>query len=119
MDPHAARSRALGEVAAQKHRGARRGADGDPVGYLPRPDGQRAGTAGDDTCGALPAIRAAPTMGAALCRHLSHSRSGSESAVIPPPTPSTAEPSAANSTVRIATLSSHPATGEAKPTVPQ
>ena len=38
---------------------------------------------------------------------------------MPPPTPSTAEPSAPNSTVRIATLSSHPATGDAKPTVPQ
>ena len=38
---------------------------------------------------------------------------------MPPPTPSTAEPSAPNSTVRIATFSSHPATGDAKPTVPQ
>ena len=58
-------------------------------------------------------------MGAALCRHSSHSASGSESAVIPPPTPSTALPLVSNSTVRIATLNSHPAIGEAKPTVPQ
>ena len=60
-----------------------------------------------------------PMIGAALCRHSSHSRSGSESAVMPPPTPRTALPSASNSTVRIATLSSQPATGDAKPTVPQ
>ena len=53
--------------------------------------------------------------GAALCRHSSHSRSGSESAVMPPPTPRTALPAASNSTVRIATFSSHPATGDAKP----
>ena len=38
---------------------------------------------------------------------------------MPPPTPSTAVPSAANSTVRIATFSSQPAIGDAKPTVPQ
>ena len=34
-----------------------------------------------------------PMNGAALSRHSSHSRSGSESAVMPPPTPSTALPS--------------------------
>ena len=58
-------------------------------------------------------------IGAALCRHSSHSASASESAVIPPPDPSTALPAASNSTVRIATLSSQPAIGDAKPTVPQ
>src|SRR5258707_2910509 len=80
-------------------------------------DGQRAETAGQDTRRPVPAVL--PMIGAALCRHSSHSRSGSESAVIPPPTPSTADPSAPNSTVRIATFSSQPATGDAKPTVPQ
>ena len=39
--------------------------------------------------------------------------------MIPPPTPRMADPSAPNSTVLMATLSSHPATGDAKPTVPQ
>ncbi len=39
--------------------------------------------------------------------------------MIPPPTPSTALPMVSNSTVRIATLNSHPAMGDAKPTVPQ
>ena len=110
----------FGEVTAQKHR--RRSGGVQTViadGHLSRPDGQRAGTAGDDPRRALPAVRVAPTIGAALCRHSSHSGSGSESAVIPPPTPSTAEPSASNSTVRIATFSSQPASGEAKPTVPQ
>src|SRR5947209_6733025 len=62
---------------------------------------------------------AAPMIRAALCRHSSHSASGSESAVIPPPEPSTALPAASNSTVRMATFSSHPATGDAKPIVPQ
>ena len=38
---------------------------------------------------------------------------------MPPPTPSTALPWPSNSTVRIATFSSHPAIGEANPTVPQ
>jgi hypothetical protein len=38
---------------------------------------------------------------------------------MPPPTPSTARDDASNSTVRIATFSSQPATGEAIPTVPQ
>ena len=57
-------------------------------------------------------------IGAALCRHSSHSASGSESAVMPPPTQHDV-PEASNSTVRIATFSSRPATGDAKPTVPQ
>jgi len=39
--------------------------------------------------------------------------------MIPPPDPSTALPARSNSTVRIATFSSQPATGDAKPTVPQ
>ncbi|SKV85617.1 Uncharacterised protein [Mycobacteroides abscessus subsp. abscessus] len=38
---------------------------------------------------------------------------------MPPPTPSTALSSGAISTVRIATLSSRPATGESMPMVPQ
>src|SRR5690606_34419884 len=55
--------------------------------------------------------------GAALCRHSCHSVSGSESAVIPPPTPIRTVPSLI-SKVRIATFSSIPATGEARPIAP-
>lgn len=56
-------------------------------------------------------------MGAALWRHSRHSASGSESAVIPPPTPSQTW-SSANSRVRIATFIDRPATGEAIPIAP-
>ncbi|CCW14474.1 hypothetical protein EBESD8_50430 [Rhodococcus aetherivorans] len=61
---------------------------------------------------------------AALSRHSCHSASGSESMVMPPPTPRPHDPGVPaspppNSTVRIATLSSSPASGLAMPTVPQ
>ncbi len=59
----------------------------------------------------------AVSRGVALIRHSAYSASGSESATMPPPAPSQDLP-AANSKVRMATLSSRPATGERKPIAP-
>ena len=59
----------------------------------------------------------AASSGRALSRHSSSSRSGSESATIPPPTPSQALPRA-TSKVRIATFSSSPDNGLAIPMAP-
>ena len=59
----------------------------------------------------------ASSSGAALTAHSRASAAGSESATTPPPTPSqTSRP--ATSKVRMATLSSSPATGDAKPMAP-
>ena len=57
VDTHPARSRPLGEVSAQGHRGDRRYADAHRDGYLSLPDGQRAGTAGRNPRRALSPIR--------------------------------------------------------------
>ncbi len=58
-------------------------------------------------------------IGAALCRHSSHSASGIGVGGDAAADAEHRVPAASNSTVRIATLSSVPATGDAKPTVPQ
>ena len=128
LPEHRARRRGQAREVRRRARPARRPrtatVSSSPAARGPAACGRRRAAAAATTRPALAGasestrVPSAATSGAALSRHSASSPSGVESATTPPPTPrASAVPAISN--VRIATLSSRPATGLAKPIAPR